>query len=365
MSTIRYILINIRKFFQYHKMLFILMIVSGIISTICLLFSFGLFQETRQQSGELTSKETFFCFDFFPGEGVVEIQKDMKSKVEQFRQFLGNDLDTQNHSMNILYRTFSDNEDKSFAASSYYYSSNSNRFSPQEIKENKYMCDIHECYLEYVKDGMIELSGNKYKVTNIRYGEEAFEFIIFPIESIPENSMLTSVSFALKEQPTKEKIEEIQNKFTELFGVSVPILPEPKDLMDVQINNMFYLYAVLIAIIIVLNLSLYFKYIFNINKREMRIMKLCGATSKNVSLIFISETMIELIAGYIIGNILFSLGALKIIRRSFINFDKYYSSQVYIITFLIFIFVSLIIVSIITVPYVNKVLSTDNRRESE
>ena len=177
--------------------------------------------------------------------------------------------------------------------------------------------------------------------------------------------MLTSIAFYLKEQPTKEKIEEIQNKFTELFGVSVPILPEAKDLMDVQINNMFYLYAVLIAIIIVLNLSLYFKYIFNINKREMRIMKLCGATSKNVSLIFISETMIELIAGYIIGNILFSLGALKIIRRSFINFDKYYSSQVYIITFLIFIFVSLIIVSIITVPYVNKVLSTDNRRESE
>ena len=364
MSTIRYILINIRKFFQYHKMLFILMIVSGIISTICLLFSFGLFQKTRQRSGVLTSEETFFCFDFYREEGVVEIQKDMKSKVEQFRQFLGNDLDTQNNSMNILYRTFSDNEDKSFAASSYYYSY-SNRFSPQEIKENKYMCDIHECYLEYVKDGMIELSGNKYKVTNIRYGEEAFRFIIFPIESIPENSMLTSVSFDLKEQPTKEKIEEIQNKFTELFGVSVPILPEAKDLMDVQINNMFYLYAVLIAIIIVLNLSLYFNYIFNINKREMRIMKLCGATSKNVSLIFISETMIELIAGYIIGNILFSLGALKIIRRSFINFDKYYSSQVYIITFLIFIFVSLIIVSIITVPYVNKVLSTDNRRESE
>lgn len=202
------------------------MIVSGIISTICILFSFGLFQGTRQRSGELTSEETCFCFDFYRAEGVVEIQKDMKSKIEQFRQFLGDELDTRNYSMNILYRTFPDLEGENWAASSYYY--DSNRFSPQEIQENKYICDIHECYAEFVKDGMIELSGNKYKVRNIRTEEDAFKIMIFPIESIPENSMLTSVTFHLKEQPTKERIDEIYNKFTELFGVSVPNLPEPR-----------------------------------------------------------------------------------------------------------------------------------------
>ena len=66
----------------------------------------------------------------------------------------------------------------------------------------------------------------------------------------------------LNDAISKERIEEISGKISELFGKTKSMRPRAYDFKRIQINNMFILASALILLIAVVNISVYSRYLF-------------------------------------------------------------------------------------------------------
>ena len=93
--------------------------------------------------------------------------------------------------------------------------------------------------------------------------------IVVNIDDIPETAVITFFNIHLNDAISKERIEEISSKICELFGKTKGMhTPEPMTLKRIQINNMFILASALILLMAVVNISVYFRYLFKKREKE-------------------------------------------------------------------------------------------------
>lgn len=347
MKFYNYIFLNIRSLWNTHRGIFILMMCSEIAAVICILFSYGLFLNARCTSGELKDDQRTFAYDLcsLTEDGNTDYstaQDDIKTKFDIFINYLGEDFDGL-----TIYLRVADEKGELHPATCYYYP---NEEDDMFAGASGYICNAdNDAAKELGENGFVMLDGIKYKINDT---DDYISDFVLPYDALSEKSLGISFTFMLTKQPMKEKIDMIDKKCYEIFGVSYSAAPEASKLLEVQINNMFYLYAAVITLIVVVNLSLYFKYIFKTQKHEMYVFKLCGGTPKDISKIFTAQTMVELIAGFAIGFAVFKSIGMNLCVKYYQDFSSYYSKKIYIIVFAIYLIVSWITVKIITDPYV-------------
>ncbi|MGN0622937.1 MAG: FtsX-like permease family protein [Oscillospiraceae bacterium] len=346
------------------------MMISEIIAVICILFSYGLFLNTQERVGELSESERTFVYDFYAydengnyvydNDGLLDdssFQENIGAKITELTGFLSDDFDNLELQMSVI-----GEDENRYSAKVYHDISGDSLFKDVDFSETPYVCKVSSDIPDTLyKDGNITIDGIKYKMLGTG-GNTADLFM--PLSSVSDKAKGVYLIFSLKEQPTKERKDEVTSKCFELFGAGPSASPEPRQLLVVQINNMFYLYSAIITVIVIINLSLYFKYVFQTRKKEMYIFKLCGGTASQIAEIFVLETVMELVVGFAAGLTLFKGVGIGICEKFYPHFPEYYSYSIYSKVFAIYIVISLAIIYAITVPYVNKVLNIDKRGEA-
>ena len=132
--------------------------------------------------------------------------------------------------------------------------------------------------------------------------------IVVNIDDIPETAVITFFNIHLNDAISKERIEEISSKISELFGKTKGMhTPEPMTLKRIQINNMFILA----------------RYLFKKREKENAILKICGANKHNIFGISLAEMFGSYILSLAASIALFSvfLPRLKDKYQGFSLFD--------------------------------------------
>ena len=170
--------------------------------------------------------------------------------------------------------------------------------------------------------------------------------IYINMDDYPPESVVTYFTITLNDAVSQNRITDINNKIYELFGEPDDISsPEPVTLMQIQIDNMFIFTSAFILLIAVVNISVYFRYIFKKREKQTAIMKICGAGRNDVFKIYIVEMLGSYIISLAAALLIFSslLPELKEKYKGFSLFDE----RKYIIIFALSYFVMSALVSVI------------------
>ena len=193
--------------------------------------------------------------------------------------------------------------------------------------------------------------GNK-RFTVAKMTENQVADFYLPYKYIPSDSVISGIQLALKDAPTQVRVKQIRNKFCELFGNPESFaVPKIKDLINEQTNNMYIGVSVIVMIIVMLNLSLYYKYVYDLRIRQSSVFRICGASKKNILAELSFEIIIVSLFSLIIALLLFT----TIKEQLYDDFAGFviYDSKIYLYAIITaYIISSVAMAIIVSYPYI-------------
>lgn len=178
------------------------------------------------------------------------------------------------------------------------------------------------------------IEGNEYTVTEV--GENKVHIAI-NIEDYPDNARINFFTIELRDGADVDRISQIKDEMTELFGTPMATEePEPVTLMNLQIDNMFIFTSAVILLIAVVNIGVYFRYVFKKRENQIAVMKICGASRRDIFLISIIEMLGSFIVSLMVSLVIFTalLPGLKLSYKGFSLFDNKWYLAVFALVYL-------------------------------
>lgn len=332
MSLFRYVRLNIRTMICDHTFIFIMLILSATVTSLCLFFSYGLLCNTKEQIGIVESDRFYYEFS-------LKGSADLSSEIESFKAELGDELDRIS-----VYANVKDINGEPHKVGFYSSLDGEDTFK------------VSSMLYKLVNDDKVIFDGVEYNAElSADVGSAAL-----PLRTITDKAEVTSLNLYTDTQPTDTRVKEITRLAKELFGAECVIAPEARSLMNEQLNNTFYGYALVIVMIVVINLSMYIKYILKLRRRQIKILVICGAQRYQVILIQLAESVIEMLIGFIMAFAAYKLFILDIITKYYPHFTDYYNAKIYLRTFLIYLVGSSVVLLMTVEPYVSKMMISEN-----
>lgn len=352
---------NIKNSFKYDTFIAVAVIISQLAAIIGILLSIGFISDTVIQRKAADRSQRHFAYYFYSDESlspenssdILLMPKyyDIENRISELLKYTDNELE-------FLYLSgVCQDDDMAFSVGTYFgnssddneyklYSNVSNSNEPIVIVNSAFM---DEQGFLCKKNDIIKIGDTDFKVEDISAKMTNSYFI--PNKFIPEECKIDHIQLMLKEQPTELRAQEISNKFIELFGKPMAFdSPEIKDLVNEQTGNMYIVVSIIIMIIVSLNISLYYKYIFDRRIRQNGIFRVCGARPFSVFLIHLYEMVIENLFSLLVSYFIFVLSVKKL-RTLYQGFAIYDRLSTIIIIIISYIIVSFFISVMISFPY--------------
>ena len=182
-------------------------------------------------------------------------------------------------------------------------------FSYADFKEGAHKVQVSYFQFPCSVGQMIEIGGEQYEVirTNENAGMDNYVCTFnIPFRAFPENVKVTSINFVFQDMPTHEEAEEFSDKIYEYFGGQTGIvLPNIPDLVTQQFNRLAVMICVMIAILVVLNVSMVYLYTLQSRKSMLGIYQLCGCAPQTALGLFSVEWLFVLTLCFGVALLLF------------------------------------------------------------
>ena len=306
-----YSLLNIKTLIVRRPLLSLMIVLSQIAAILSVYLSVGFINNSISDKKEAYEAQLWFNVSFANsaedgGDGSTDTKwGSISHKFYELNEFIKNDADS------ISMICYGYDGDKRIGL----YSGISDTFSVFD----KNCCAAGEA--DAAVGDVFTVEGVDFTVTET--GKER-PTIVVNIDDIPETAVITFFNIHLNDAISKERIEEISSKISELFGKTKGMhTPEPMTLKRIQINNMFILASALILLMAIVNISVYFRYLFKKREKENAILKICGANKHNIFGISLAEMFGSYILSLAASIALFSvfLPRLKDKYQGFSLFD--------------------------------------------
>ena len=347
MIYIKYIWKNISVLLKKHIGISIMIILSEIATVLCLFFSYGLFYNTQETVGQL--EEDYYVY-WYQASQTERGTNGLKSKFKELTDYLGENFKYVN-----IYLELKLENGEIVSPSTYLTEANIKELE----KNNEPVLYLTKEYEHLVNDGKITIEGKKYNAVVTQKTQENNIAITIPLSSLNDEFYCKSFMLTVKNRPTKQSIDDLNEKCFELFSAICETSPEPVNLLEVQINNSFYLYTFLIVIIVTLNLSVFFRYILSLRRKMIHVFIISGAEKSSVLMLFTIEAIISMTIAYGVAYLLYNSIILDLLARIYPAFPSYYTSSFFIITMLMYIAVTVIILMIMYSPFIRKIAKNE------
>jgi len=358
----------LKNLIKKNTMIFILIVVTVIVSSVILNFSYGLYQNyhtmkvesiagnystnllIRDDSitkGELEefilsiSDETNSHISIW---GIGLYEDDDKKNILNFGVQVENRKITQsklytdniiNHGMIEEGQYFTKQQEESGALVTLIY--------PQEILEQ-----IVESEYEYRKteviDNKTEILGKTYEVI----GVQNFSVVpVIPFNSVDGNVKVNSITMTFDSIMTRTQYNELKEITAAYWNGSV-VMPNLKilDNQEIYKYNTVMVIAVVISLIAALNIAILYRYILLKRKKDIAVFRICGCTRFKAALIYVGECLCLIIPFYILSALLYHYTLLPLFSDYYSYMSGAYSTLIYFVIFLIYLLLSLIVLFI-------------------
>lgn len=343
------ILKNIKNSICGYRSIYIILIVSQIISVLMAYFSYGVygnFQMEKTQFKFNTHVISAYTNDVVYAYEIMEVMQEFLEQSEDRLDYFNmwGDSDDYCVTADCIYR------DEKFYFKNVYedYKMYDGRY-PTEI-------EISEGYkVAYtvnmgVTGEYIEINGEKYLIIGVLHTGTEEQIVNISINAFPDNVPIKYVNLVFDKLPTVKDYNCFGKVLTEKLGDRVTIQTmEIQDEEYIIAMDSIITISVIIGIVAALDTALLYGYIMNKRRRQMMIMGITGA--KRIHRIIINEAEIVLItlATTITGVLLFSNIFEKLINNIYKNSAEIFHAGSYAIVAIIYVVSVVIITLIVTV----------------
>ncbi len=366
---LKYTLKNIKFFFIDNWIIFILLIISVITSSIVIFFAYGVYQNynTILNYKEDDSYDDYIWVDYENTNSEYVTKEDLMNCLSEIDR-ISNGLQEQI----VQYNVEGVLDDNSYEFKFIY--SNGKFKVAEEFKENlKEYGNLTEgtYWSDYEEENGIcvalisdpDVFGDISALSSIRYvnqlkiGGKIYDIIgkqawnekgaMFPFSTVADEQLLTSTLISFNSAVSVKTYNQIRDVFNNYMGdkaVFEEIRTIDKD--TYYTYKTVILISVFIALIAAINFMILYRYIMSTRKRTTAIFRILGLTPAKLNFMNMSECIILIVPFFILGMVLYQTVFLPRLHTYFVYMQDAYTPFVYFLLFVIFISVSLIVIGI-------------------
>ena len=104
--------------------------------------------------------------------------------------------------------------------------------------------------------------------------------------------------------------------------------------------------SILIAVLASINFAVLYQYILSKRRKTLGIFRLCGCTKFKVLIIFLSECMFITMPTFALTSLCYDKLVIPVLAKHFEYIESAYSFKMYLIIFLIYVFCSLAVLTL-------------------
>ncbi len=199
----------------------------------------------------------------------------------------------------------------------------------------------------------IQFLGKEYEVIGV--AQRMFTSIYVPFPSIPDDTPIKEISFLNDKVITTETYRNIKKAFYEVYGDYVN-MPEMETIDED--NQTFYASIMMISVVLSalagITLAILFRYIVYSRRKTLAIMRLNGCTRFKARVMYLVESLGSSSILYVLSAFGFDRFILPKLTRFFPNILEVYSKFTYLYIYAVFIGVLFVIVNIMISLQIDK-----------
>ena len=195
-------------------------------------------------------------------------------------------------------------------------------------------------------DTTIRLFGKNYEVIGKYNGAGGCPIV--PFLTVPDSIPLDGFGIRFYKSVTKTQYNQIVNTANELLPGK--LIFEDLHLPD---NDTIYLYnntmliAVLISVVSAINFAMLYLYMVKRRSHELSVFRICGCTKSKAVRLYLGECILISVPVYFVGVALYIILLKRLLSDVFEYMEQAYSVKIYLIIFLIYLAVVLLIMEIV------------------
>lgn len=354
----KYIVYNIQNLILKHKLVFTTLILSILISSVVVYFSYDSFvqysskiQESKsvdEDSIELSFSKNSISYD--------ELKKYCKSLSKEVTYNLEGALVSTNLEDQTYFFNFEIVNGVICFPEKYAYNMQLNAlitsgsmYSKEQFSNGEKVVLTHN-RLELKSGQKICLFGNEYKVIGTHnWGCD----YILPITSLDDNNknFLQELIMQFQIPINRKQYQEIKKNAKDIFGekVKIPYMVTK----DSQMLNYYYQLVAIIILISILasfNFAIIYKYILIERKNTLRIYRICGLSKRKAKLMYIIESQMIIIPIHLLGFCIYRFLIMSQLTKIWKYIKIYSDVKMYIVIFMIYVLLSAITIVIMLQP---------------
>lgn len=340
------VLKNIKNSIKGYRSIYIILIISQIISVLIAFFAYGVY-------GNFQMEKIAFNFNTH----VISVTTNDTVYAHEIREVMHEFLEQSEDRLDYV-NMWGKYEDYNIVASNDYENGEfnfKNVFPEYEMYDGRFPTNIEINEAEKVvytvnigKTGeYIEIDGEKYLITGVLHTDTEERLVYVSMGAFPSTVPIKHVNLIFEKLPTVKDYNCFGTALTNALGDRITIQEmEIKDEEYIIAMDSIITISVIIGIVAALDTALLYGYLMNKRRRQMMIMGITGA--KRIHRIIINEAEIVLItlSTTIIGVLLFSNIFEEFVNRIYKNSAEIFHAGSYAIIALIYV-MSVVIVTLI------------------
>ncbi len=339
------IIYTVRNSLRSKPYIYLLILLTQIVSLICVFFSYGLVYNAFTEFEDASFESRFFYADIINRYDETKTDEELYGGKMQYEEFQAglDDIrrNIEDNPADILVHGMIKVGGKYLSVSSYYYG-----ISDYESSYGPY--DIVARVKGYEVGDKITIDGVSYNIVK----KSETSALCFPHgENTPPSVVPIDLGIELEHQPTYDECKAIAGKIMMYFNPFKFVEPEAPELLDIQMNNTQIALSALVLVIVALNCGICYNYINNSRRKQFAIYKLCGAKTYHCFIVCMGEVALYLLTGYALAYLVFEHLLKDVLISFYPNIEGIYKPETYSYILYAYVIITLIVMSASLIKY--------------
>lgn len=362
----RLVLRNIRSFIKGEQMIFLLLILCIVTSSVILNFSYGLYQNFHilktEESTDMAAMPMTLRGDITKAEVeryMLSLSSDTNDSIISWSMVFTYNGDSYHCFVTIRHGkiTVSEMDADGFRR---LYITDGEYFSASQIEKGDYVALIpDEKHLESGKknrypvvDNKVNIMGKNYEVIGTLKG---FDAPMIPFTTMDGDMVLSDFTLFFSSSVKRSQYNDILSNAENIFGdrLHVPRL-KIKDNQQLYLYNTVMFIAAAISVIAAANFVVLYRYILIKRRKIIAIYRICGCTRFKAVRSYIGECLMLIIPMYLAAALGFNYGLLPVFSTVYTYMQGAFSLKIYTAIFGIYLTISLVSLILMIVREVGK-----------